>query len=1372
MKKIIRHSGAAAAILVSAFAVPAQAQVNVTTYHNDNSRTGQYTQETLLTPTNVSSGQFGKVFTTSVDGFVYAQPLYMANVSIGGATHNVLYVATQNDTLFAIDADNGATYWQLILVPANGVPVSSSTDLNCTDIVPEVGVTGTPVIDPTTGTIYLVAKSKVGTSFYQYLHAIDVSTGAEKFGGPVNIQATFPGTASDGNGTTLTFSAFSENQRAALLLENGHVVIGWASHCDNDPWHGWVMSYSASTLAQEAVYNTSPDGYGNGVWMAGNGVAADTSGNIYFATGNGTWNGTTDIGDSIIKLGPPNAGTFPVVDYFTPYNQASLEANDQDMASGGLVLLPALPSGKQLIAEMSKPGEMYLVDSANMGGYCVNATPACTNSNPQIVQDVPNFTVGVWGSPAYWNGSVYWGSANWSGVKSALQAFSLNAGGSGMLSTTPTSQTSNSFAVPAPIPAVSSNGTSAGILWGLDNSTYKNECIASSSCQVLYAYDATNLGTTLYTSSQATNAQDVPGSAVKYTTPIIANGKVYFGSQFAVSGYGLITATVSMGPAPGNFPTPNAVMLTDSTPGAVIHFTTDGSLPTTASPTYSGALQVNKTTSINAIAVAPGYATSALASGTYSIGTQLPTTSVPFGSAANIYGIVNDGSAVQGSGLDGGAYAYSAIELGPTVSWGGVTFTLGAAGQLNVMSKTTLNLPTANDSELYLLATGVDGSQLNQTFIVTYTDGTQDTFTQSLSDWFTPSNFAGESIAQTDNYRVNPDGSTDNRTLYVYGYSFALNTAKQVQSLTLPQNRNVVVLAVTAQAALPAAATVTMSPAPGNFSTAQAVTLADTTAAALIYYTTDGTMPTTGSTRYTAPLNVSATTTINAIAIAPNYSASVLASGTYAIGAPLPVTSVNFGGSANLYAIGINGTAVPGTGIDGGGYAYSGTLLGRSVAWGGVTFALGAPDAPDAVSSTTLTLPAGNFSKLFMLATGVNGSQPSQTFVVTYTDATTTTLTQSLSDWFTLENFPGESIARTESYRLNPDGSIDNETLYLYGYSFVIDAAKTVKSLTLPNNTSVVVLAVSLQSAPAAAGVTLSPSPGSFTTVQAVTLTDSTPGAVIHYTTDGSTPTTSSAVYHTPLAISATTTVKALATASGYSTSAIVTGTYTLSTSSTPVAATVGLSPAPGTYATDQLVSLVDSTPGAVIHYTTNGTTPTTSSPVYSAALSVSATTTIKALATAAGYSTSLIVIGTYTISASATPETAAVTLSPEPGTFTSAQSIMLSDSTPGAAIHYTTDGSMPTTSSAVYSEPLQLSATTTIHALAAAPGYSSSAIVGGTYTISASTTTVTVTAPSKSGGGGALDLWELAVLAGMFLVKARALRASMLPSAARSHGA
>src|ERR1700722_12186662 len=336
MKTRIRRLGAVAAIVCSVFG--AHAQVNVTTYHNDISRTGGYTQETVLTPANVSGGQFGKVFTTAVDGWVYAQPLYMSNVSIGGSTHNVLYVATENDTLYALDAATGTIYWHYSLIPVNGAPVSSSTDINCADLVPEVGVTGTPVIDPSTGTIYLVAKSKVGTSFFQYLHAIDVSTGAEKFGGPVNIQATFPGTAGDGNGTTLTFNPLQENQRAALLLENGHVVIGWASHCDTDPWHGWVMSYSASTLTQEAVYNTSPDGYGNGVWMAGSGLAADSGGNIYFATGNGTWNGTTDIGDSIVKLGPPNAGAFPLVDFFTPWNQASLEAKDQDLASGGGVL--------------------------------------------------------------------------------------------------------------------------------------------------------------------------------------------------------------------------------------------------------------------------------------------------------------------------------------------------------------------------------------------------------------------------------------------------------------------------------------------------------------------------------------------------------------------------------------------------------------------------------------------------------------------------------------------------------------------------------------------------------------------------------------------------------------------------------------------------------------------------------------------------------------------------------------------------------------------------------------------------------------------------------------------------------------------------
>ena len=1160
MKTRVCRRLAFAAIVWSAFGGAAQAQVNVTTYHNDNARTGQFTQETVLTPANVNSNKFGKMFTTAVDGWVYAQPLYLAGVSIGGSTHNVLYVATDHDTLYAIDADNGTVYWHFSLVPTGGSTVDSINDLaNCTDAVPEVGITGTPVIDASTGTIYLVVKSKVGTKFYQYLHAIDVSTAAEKFGGPVNIQGSVPGTASDGNGTTLSFSPRNENQRAALLLENGHVVIGWSSHCDILTWHGWVMSYNANTLKQEGVYNTSPNGSSNGVWMSGGGLAADAGGNIYFVTGNGTWNGTTDLGDSIIKLGAPSGGSFPVVDYFTPFNQASLANTDEDLASGGVVLLPTLPNGQQLLAQMAKEGKIYLVDRNNMGKYCINQTPACTNSDTNIVQEVPNATIGVWGSPAYWNGYVYWGAASdWTGAPDNLKAFSFNANNSGLLSTTPTSKSSNTFGFSAPVPSISANGTTGGIAWGLDNSTFDSPCSGGSNCQVLYAYDATNLGTMLYNSSQAANLRDVPGGgAVKFATPIIANGKVYFGSQYAVSGFGIIppvTATVGMSPAPGNYTTTQSVTLSDSTAGAQIYYTTNNTTPTTSSTAYNNTpLQVSATTTINAIAAAPGYANSALASGTYTIGPPATTTSVSLATAANLYGVGTNGATVPGLGIDGGGYAYSATLLGTTATWSGVSFTFGAAGALDAVSNATITLPAGNFAKLSMLATGVDGNQPNQAFIVTYTDGTTSTFTQSLSDWFTPQNYAGESKVLTEAYRLAPNGSTDNRTFYLYGYTFALNAAKTVKSLTLPKNTNVVVLAVTLQtgAGVPTTATVGMSPAPGNYTTTQSVTLSDSTAGAQIYYTTNNTTPTTSSTAYNnTPLQVSATTTINAIAAAPGYANSALASGTYTIGPPATTTSVSLATAANLYGVGTNGATVPGLGIDGGGYAYSATLLGTTATWSGVSFTFGAAGALDAVSNATITLPAGNFAKLSMLATGVDGNQPNQAFIVTYTDGTTSTFTQSLSDWFTPQNYAGESKVLTEAYRLAPNGSTDNRTFYLYGYTFALNAAKTVKSLTLPKNTNVVVLAVTLQTGagvPTTATVGMSPAPGNYTTTQSVTLSDSTAGAQIYYTTNNTTPTTSSTAYNnTPLQVSATTTINAIAAAPGYANSALASGTYTI----------------------------------------------------------------------------------------------------------------------------------------------------------------------------------------------------------------------------------
>ncbi len=474
--------------------------------------------------------------------------------------------------------------------------------------------------------------------------------------------------------------------------------------------------------------------------MAGDGLAADASGNIFFATGNGSWNGTTNLGDSIVKLGPPSGGTFPVVDYFTPYNQDTLSSNDLDIASGGLLLLPTLPNGKQLLVQMAKEGTIYLLDRNNLGKYCVNQTPACINSDSQIVQEIPNATVGIWGSPAYWNGYVYWGGGNDNTlIEDYLKAFSFNANNSGLLSTAPTSQSTNLFGFSSPSPSISANGATNGILWGLDNSAfYAGGCVNGAPCQVLYAYDATNLGKMLYNSNQAANQRDVPGGAVKFTTPIIANGKVYIGSQYAVSAFGLLNpaATPTLSPAAGTYSSAQSVTLADSTSGAVIYYTTDGSTPTTASAVYGTPLTVSATTTIKAIATASGYSSSAVASATYTINSSSTTTSVNIATAADVYGIGINGAAVQGGGLDGIGSAYSGTLLGTSATWSGITFTLAGAGALDAVSNTTLALPAGNYSTLYMLATGVNGNQTNQTFVVTYTDGTTSTVTQSLSDWY------------------------------------------------------------------------------------------------------------------------------------------------------------------------------------------------------------------------------------------------------------------------------------------------------------------------------------------------------------------------------------------------------------------------------------------------------------------------------------------------------------------------------------------------------------------------------------------------------------------------------------------------------------
>jgi hypothetical protein len=991
--------GMLAFALCSVLSTAANAQVNVTTYHNDNARTGQNIKETILTHANVNATDFGRLFTVTVDGEVYAQPLYLSNVSIAGATHNVTYVATQHDSVYAIDADTGRIYWQKNLIPAGGSSVSSSTDLFCGDIITEVGITGTPVIDAASGTLYVVAKVKFGGAISQHLHALDVSTGAEKFGGPNTITAQVAGTATDGDGSLVSFDARWENQRSALLLENGHVIVAWTAHCDRAPWHGWVMSYGATTLTLEGIYNGSANGYGNGIWMSGGGPAADTAGNIYFATGNGSWN-ATDQGDSVVKLGPPSGAKLPVLDYFTPYNQGSLASNDHDLSAGGLILLPALANGKQLLTIMGKEGKIYLLDETNLGKYCIAQTPACTNTNPQIVQEIGGALTGLWGVPAYWNGNLYWGGGNANtGAAEPLKAYSFNANASGKISTTATSVSAKTFNFSGPVPSISANGTTNAIVWAIDNGTARTTCAAGANCQALYAYDATNLGTLLYSSLTAANKRDLLGQPIKFVTPTIANGKVYVPSGGAVSAFGLLNAAAPAATAPtltpgtGTYAAAQSVVLADATPNAVVYYTLDGSTPTTGSAKYTAALKVTATSTIKAFAAATGYTNSAVSTATYTLSTATTTPpataagSVSLIAAANVHAIGKNGAATINGGVDTYGFALSSTLLGTSVAWGAVTFELGAAGAADAVSNTTIALAAGNYTTLNLLATGVHGNQVGQKFVVTYTDGTTTTLTQSLSDWFTPQNYAGEAKAVTMAYRLTATGAQSAGPCYLYGYALAINSAKTVKSVTLPANRNVVVVSATLSGA----------------------TTAPTTPVTPV-------TPTSGS------------------------------------------TAISLAGVANVFAAFNDGAAPTTGGIDTHGAALSKTLLGASATWTGTTFAFGAAGVADAVSGVTVPLTAGSYSALKLLAVGLNGNQPSQTFTVTYTDGTTSVFTQSLSDWFTPQNYAGESKALTETYRLAASGAKDPRTFYVYGYSFALNAAKTVKSVTLPANRKVVVV--------------------------------------------------------------------------------------------------------------------------------------------------------------------------------------------------------------------------------------------------------------------------------------------------------------------------
>ncbi|MGH8305523.1 MAG: chitobiase/beta-hexosaminidase C-terminal domain-containing protein, partial [Steroidobacteraceae bacterium] len=674
----------------------AHAQTDLLVQRGDNFRTGANLAETTLTLANVNSTSFGKVFTLPVDGYVYGQPLYKSSLTIPGqGTHNVVFVATEHDSVYAFDADSGAPLWQHSFInPAAGITTQPSADTGTTDITPEVGITSTPVIDATSGTLYVVAKTKESGSAVFRIHALAIASGAEKLPAVV-IQASV---AKPGGGT-LPFNANWQQQRPGLVLANGVVYVAFGSSGDNFIWQGWLLGYNASTLAQVGVFCSEPDGSaGGGIWASGEAPPLDASGNLYLTTGNGSFDAARLFGDAYVKLS--TSANLAVVDYFAPFNQAAMNPADLDVASAGATLLPdsaGTAAHPHLMVGAGKDGTIYLLDRDNMGHF----NGSYSNPDSQIIEEIPN-AIGIlpitttavplpyvennYSNAAFWANHLYW-----CGINDVCKMFNLS---NGLLTTSASSSASSyPFGGAEPVITASSPSAATAIMWAVERDTTNN-------ITTLHAYDATTLGTELYNSNQAAGNRDQGGAPVKFVVPTVLNGKAFVGAQGEVDVYGLLASNPpalpmpTFSPAPGSYPGAQSVSISDSNTAAQIYYTLDGSNPTTSATLYNGPIALGSTTTFNAIAVLSGFRVSPIASATYTIGAaptiafvqsgyatpQAPQTAVSVGFAAlqlsgdlNVVVVGwNDSTRTVSSVTDTAGNAYS-LAAGPTVQSGTAT---------------------------------------------------------------------------------------------------------------------------------------------------------------------------------------------------------------------------------------------------------------------------------------------------------------------------------------------------------------------------------------------------------------------------------------------------------------------------------------------------------------------------------------------------------------------------------------------------------------------------------------------------------------------------------------------------------------------------